>query len=81
MQDALLAPYIKKLETYFALIYFWTFSHCEQTLIPHKFLAEATKFIQLWLSGQIQDTLAGVKRGYFNNTRLEMKVCYPLWPI
>jgi hypothetical protein len=25
----LLAPHIKKLETYFALLYFWTFEKCE----------------------------------------------------
>ena len=24
----LLAPHIKKLETYFALLYFWTFAQC-----------------------------------------------------
>ena len=26
---ALLAPHIKKLETYFASLYFWTFAQCE----------------------------------------------------
>ena len=25
-----LAPHIKELETYFALLYFWTFAQCEQ---------------------------------------------------
>ena len=30
-----LAPHIKKLETYFALLYFWTFAQCEIILIRH----------------------------------------------
>ena len=31
-----IAPHIKKMETYFALLYFWTFAQCVRTKMTHE---------------------------------------------